>query len=90
MWFIALWANHMARITLKNIKQWSDQNDAAIQTGGKPSNPIRNLTLLISKSWHALGFILVVTANFNLNQLPDYNISKIPEAHKILNTNNLR
>ena len=80
----------MARITLKNIKQWSDQNDAAIQTGSKPSNPIRNLRLLISKSWHALGFILVVTANINLNQLPDYNISKIPEAHKILNTNNLR
>ena len=51
---------------------------------------VYNLRLLISKSWHALGFILVVTANFNLNQLPDYNISKIPEAHKILNTNNLR
>lgn len=58
--------------------------------GGNPSNPIRNLRLLISKNWHALGFIIVVAANFNLNQLPDYNISKIPEAHKILNTNNLR
>ena len=49
---------------------------AAIETGGERSDPIRNVRLLISKSWHALGFILVVTtANFNVNQLLDYNIS---------------